>query len=124
MGHIKFENVKFRYPSRKKIVFKNLNFEITPGQKVAFVGFSGRGKSTIIQLLLRYYDILEGRILIDGTDIREFDIQSLRKQLGVVSQEPLLFNGTIRENIIYNCPDVTDEMMRSAALEANALDFI
>lgn len=101
-GNIEFRNVKFRYPTRKNFVFNGLSFNIKPGQKVAFVGQSGRGKSTIIQLLLRYYDVQSGEILIDGVDIKKIEIHNLRKLFGLVSQEPYLFNRTLKYNIKYN----------------------
>jgi len=98
-GKIEFKNVSFKYPSREQWIFKNLNFTVNPGQKVALVGTSGCGKSTIIQLLLRFYDVNEGSILIDGKDIREYDLRSLRRMVGLISQEPVLFDGTIEYNI-------------------------
>ena len=98
-GLIEFKNVTFKYPTRNQVVVKNLNLTIKPGQKVAFVGPSGCGKSTIFQLLLRFYDINFGEILVDGHNIKDYDIQHLRSQLGLVLQEPVLFNGTIQDNI-------------------------
>jgi ATP-binding cassette subfamily B (MDR/TAP) protein 1 len=88
--------VTFKYESRQQNVFKNMNVEIRPGQKVAFVGPSGCGKSTIMQLLQRFYFPNEGNITIDGINIKDFDIHYLRSKLGVVSQEPILFNGSFR----------------------------
>merc|ERR1712226_1513181 len=108
-GNIEFKNVAFKYPTRNNWVFKNLNLKINAGEKVALVGQSGKGKSTIIQLLLRFYDVNKGQILIDGKDIKEIDIQSLRSLFGLVSQEPFLFNNTIRYNICYNKYDCSDE---------------
>lgn len=107
-GHIKLENVTFKYESRQQNVFKNMNVEIRPGQKVAFVGPSGCGKSTIMQLLQRFYLPTEGSITIDGIDIKDFDIRYLRSQFGVVSQEPVLFNASFRENIKYNKQNATE----------------
>jgi len=98
-GEIEFKDVCFKYPSRNGVVLQNLSFKIEPNQKIAFVGPSGCGKSTIFQLLLRFYDIQSGQILIDGFDIKDYDLQHLRKQIGIVFQEPVLFNGTIEQNI-------------------------
>lgn len=108
-GHIRLHNVSFRYESRHQYVFKNMNVEIRPGQKVAFVGPSGCGKSTIVQLLQRFYIPEQGSITIDGIDIKDFDIHYLRSRFGVVSQEPVLFNASFRENIKYNKADATEE---------------
>lgn len=95
-GHIRLNNVSFRYESRQQFVFKDMNVEVKPGQKVAFVGPSGCGKSTIIQLLQRFYLPTRGSIIIDGVDIKDYDIHYLRSQFGVVSQEPALFNTSFR----------------------------
>ena len=99
VGEIEFRNVKFEYPTRKKQIFDGLSFKIHANTKVALVGPSGCGKSTIMQLLLRFYDVDEGEILIDGKNIKDYDIHHLRKSFGLVSQEPFLFNGTVEENI-------------------------
>jgi ABC-type multidrug transport system fused ATPase/permease subunit len=98
--------------------------EINPGQKVALVGQSGSGKSTIIQLLERFYDPIRGTITIDGVDLKSLDLKSYRRNLGLVSQEPILFSGTIFENILFGNPDATQEEVESAAKMANAFDFI
>jgi len=108
----------------KKIVFRNLSFKITAAKKAAFVGPSGCGKSTCIQLLQRFYDPFEGEILIDGVNIKKYDLRHLRSSLGIVSQEPVLFNGTIEYNLKYTKPNATVEEIRSAAAQANALGFI
>ena len=123
-GHIALKNVSFRYESRQQHVFRGLSLEIRPGQKVAFVGPSGCGKSTVVQLLQRFYLPEEGTITLDGRDIRDYDIAYLRSRFGVVSQEPTLFNASFRENIRYNKLDATEEQIRAAAAEANALSFI
>lgn len=92
----------FRYPSRKnEWVFKGLNLTINPNEAVALVGESGCGKSTLVNLLLRFYDPDFGTILVDGIDIKEYSLKSLRKQMGLVQQEPILFNYTVKENILY-----------------------
>ncbi|EGR27069.1 hypothetical protein IMG5_202500 [Ichthyophthirius multifiliis] len=124
LGNIEFKDVSFKYPSRQAMVFKHLSFNIKSGQKVAFVGSSGSGKSSVLQLLLRYYDNYTGQILVDGKDIKEYDIREFRKSFGVVSQEPVLFNGTIAENIQYNTDDIKIEEIKEAARQANALKFI
>ena len=98
-GEIVFENVSFKYPTRDEYIFKNLNLTINPHDKVALVGSSGCGKSTVVQLIMRFYDVLGGKILLDGEDIRNYDLKHLRQSIGIVSQEPVLFNGTIEENI-------------------------
>jgi len=124
VGNIEFRNVSFRYPTRPKQIFKNFNFKINASTKVALVGPSGCGKSTILSLLLRFYDVDKGEILIDGVPIKKYDLRHLRKSLGVVSQEPTLFNGTIEYNIKYTNPHASDEEMRECAAQANALTFI
>jgi len=99
IGEIEFRNVWFKYPTRPKYILRGINFKINSSSKVAFVGPSGCGKSTIMSLLLRFYDIDQGEILVDGVDIRKYDLRHLRQNFGVVSQEPVLFNGTIEFNI-------------------------
>eukprot|EP01017_Pseudomicrothorax_dubius_P007833 TRINITY_DN124_c0_g1_i6.p1 TRINITY_DN124_c0_g1~~TRINITY_DN124_c0_g1_i6.p1 ORF type:complete len:1219 (+),score=330.83 TRINITY_DN124_c0_g1_i6:81-3659(+) len=123
-GNIEFVNVHFTYPTREKKILNGVSLSIPAGKKVAFVGPSGCGKSTLIQLLQRFYDPDEGTVLIDGRDIREYDVGHLRKHFGVVSQEPVLFNGTIEFNIKYTNEQAPDEEMKEAARLANAADFI
>ncbi len=124
-GNIEFENVSFAYPSRTDFrVLHNLNFYIRAGEKVALVGQSGSGKSTIINLLMRFYPLLDGSIKVDGQKITEFNLSSYRTNLGIVPQEVILFGGTIAENIRYGKPNATDEEIREASRKANALDFI
>ncbi|KAL4480238.1 hypothetical protein ABPG74_020754 [Tetrahymena malaccensis] len=124
-GNIEFRNVSFKYPSREQYVIKNLSLKIKAGQKVAFVGPSGSGKSSLIQLLLRFYTNYEGEIFLDGKNLKEYyDLSSYRQNFGVVSQEPILFNATIEENIQYNSENVTQENIKQAASKANALNFI
>ncbi|KAL4481127.1 hypothetical protein ABPG72_015082 [Tetrahymena utriculariae] len=123
-GQIVFDNVTFQYPTRDTPVFKNLSFKINQGQHIAFVGPSGCGKSTIIQILLRFYDDFTGKITIDGVDIRQYDIASLRSNFGVVFQDPILFDDSFKENIKYNTQDVTFDDIRRAAIQANAIHFI
>jgi ABC-type multidrug transport system fused ATPase/permease subunit len=124
-GHIRYEDVHFSYPTRSDVpVLQGIDLEVQPGQKVALVGASGAGKSTIIQLLLRYYHPVSGRILLDGKPIDDYELSDYRKNLAIVPQEVILFGGTIRENILYGKTDATDEEVRMAARQANALDFI
>ena len=122
-GHIKFEDVYFGYDKNKPIL-KNINFEIKPGETVALLGPTGSGKSTIIRLLMRFYDITSGRILIDGHDIRDVKLKSLRKHIGIVSQEIFLFNRTVKENISFGKPNASmDDIVRAAKI-AQAHEFI
>ncbi|OCT75648.1 hypothetical protein XELAEV_18030832mg [Xenopus laevis] len=124
-GDIEFKNVIFTYPSRKDIqVLKGLNLNIPSGKTVALVGSSGCGKSTTVQLIQRFYDPEDGVITLDGQDIRSLNIRYLREIIGVVSQEPILFDTTIADNIRYGREDVTKEEIERATKEANAYDFI
>ncbi|XP_069814912.1 ATP-binding cassette sub-family B member 5-like isoform X2 [Dendropsophus ebraccatus] len=124
-GDIEFQNVHFCYPSRPQVqVLKGFNIKVKPGQTVALVGQSGCGKSTTVQLLQRMYDPQEGMIMVDGHDIRSLNVRHYREMIGVVSQEPVLFATTIKNNIKYGRLDVTDEEIETAAKEANAYDFI
>lgn len=122
-GEIKFENVSFGYRSDRPII-KNLNLTIPAGKKVAIVGPSGCGKSTILRLLFRYYDAQEGRILVDGQDIRDVSLDSLRRAIGVVPQDTPLFNNTIRHNIHYGNLDATQEQVHEAARRAHIHESI
>lgn len=124
-GSIRFENVSFAYPTRADYtVLKGLDFEIQPGEKVALVGQSGSGKSTIINLLLRFYPVKPGSIKVDGKSIDEFNLSAYRHNLGIVPQEVILFGGTILENIAYGKPGASEDEIREAARQANALEFI
>lgn len=119
-GPICFENVSFSYPTRPAVtIFKDLHFEIPQGSNVAIVGPSGGGKSTIASLLLRFYNPVSGRILINGKDITTMNAKALRRKIGVVSQEPVLFSGTIAENIAYGVPNATKAEIVAAARQAN-----
>ena len=113
-GHIVFDNVTFGYKD-DEIVLKNFKLEIQPGESVAFVGHTGAGKSTIAKLITRFYEFQGGQILIDGQDIRSFDLPSYRSRLGIVPQAPFLFSGTIIENIRYSKPDATDAEIEEIA---------
>jgi putative ABC transport system ATP-binding protein len=119
-GPIRFENLTFSYPTRPAVnIFDNLNFEIPQGTNVAIVGPSGGGKSTIASLILRFYSPTSGQILIDGKDIATMNVKSLRRKIGIVGQEPVLFSGTIAENIAYGKPDATRSEIIAAARKAN-----
>ncbi|KAI9021523.1 putative ABC transporter protein [Phycomyces nitens] len=126
IGDIDFSNVKFTYPTRPDVpILKNLNLKIRAGQTVAFVGPSGSGKSTSIQLLQRFYDPLDGQVLLDGKDLKSYNVAWLRRQIGVVSQEPVLFNMTIRQNLLMGVfRDVPKEEMVEACKKANCHSFI
>ncbi|XP_053599617.1 ATP-dependent translocase ABCB1-like isoform X2 [Plodia interpunctella] len=124
-GNIELKNVVFRYPSRPDVpVLKGVNLSVSRGQSVALVGHSGCGKSTIIQLISRYYDTLDGSVQIDGNNVRDLSIRWLRKQIGLVGQEPVLFNTTVRENIKYGRKDASDAEVEACAKQANAHQFI
>ncbi|XP_025949621.2 bile salt export pump isoform X3 [Dromaius novaehollandiae] len=124
-GEIEFHNVTFYYPSRPEVkILENLTMVIKAGETTAFVGASGAGKSTTIQLIQRFYDPSDGMITLDGHDIRSLNIQWLRSQIGIVEQEPVLFATTIAENIRYGRDEATMEEIIKAAKEANAYDFI
>jgi len=124
-GNVTFKNVAFSYPSRKEIkVLSDVSFTASFGQKIAIVGPSGVGKSTIASLLLRFYDIEGGQILIDGKNIYDFDLEHLRGNMSIVPQDVILFGGTIKENIAYGKPDATNDEIFLAAKQANALNFI
>ncbi|WP_108462927.1 ABC transporter ATP-binding protein [Devosia naphthalenivorans] len=122
-GDIKFENVSFHYGKNSGVI-ENLNLHIRPGEKIGLVGRSGAGKSTIVNLLLRFYDRADGHILIDGHDIAHVTQDSLRANIGVVTQDTSLLHRSVRDNIIYGRPDATEEMMLRAAETAEASEFI
>jgi ATP-binding cassette, subfamily B (MDR/TAP), member 1 len=124
-GKIEFRNVYFSYPSKPgKTVLHDVSFTILPGQKVGFVGYSGSGKSTIVQLIERFYDVDKGSILIDDVDIKNYDLITLRSYVSMVMQEPVLFNRTNSENVRYGKLDATREEIEIAAKKANISDLI
>lgn len=123
-GHIELNNVNFRYDQNEANILKDINLEINQGETVAFVGMSGGGKSTLINLIPRFYDVTEGEIKIDGTNIKSYLTGSLRRQIGLVQQDNILFSDTIKENILLGKPDASDEEVINAAKMANAHDFI
>ena len=122
-GNVKFEHVNFGY-EKDQPVLKDVSFELKSGHSIAIVGPSGSGKSTIINLIPRLYDVDEGSVTFDGTDVRRLDLGFLRGQVGLVSQETYLFNGTIRENLLYAKPNATEAEMESALRKANIWDFV
>ncbi len=122
---VRFENLSFAYPTRPGVLaLSEVNFSINSGEKIAFVGPSGSGKSTIANLVMRFYDPQEGCVSFDGIDIREFDIHDLRQTIGIVAQEPILFSGSIRENVKYGKLDSNEEDIIQALKDANAWEFI
>jgi ATP-binding cassette subfamily B multidrug efflux pump len=123
-GKVEFRDVTFRYFDSNEPVLAGINFTAEPGTTVALLGATGSGKTSIINLIPRFYDVSEGAVLIDGHDVRDVTIESLRRQIGIVLQETNLFTGTIRENIAFGRPDATDEEVEAAAKAAAAHDFI
>jgi ATP-binding cassette subfamily B protein len=126
-GEVSFKNVGFTYDVGTKEetkVLEDVSFTARPGETIALVGPTGAGKTTIVNLISRFYDIQKGRILIDGHDLSEVTVESLRRQMGVMTQDNFIFSGTVRENILYGKPDATDEEMIEAAKAVNAHDFI
>ena len=122
-GHVRFKDVDFAYEGNEPVL-RGVNLEVQPGEVVALVGHSGAGKTTLVNLIPRFYDPVRGSIEIDGHDLRKVTLASLREQIGIVPQETLLFGGTVRENIAYGKLDATDEEIVAAAVAANAHDFI
>jgi ATP-binding cassette subfamily B multidrug efflux pump len=141
-GHVVFENVSFHYDGSNSHaatlsdgmatmdsqaytnVLDNVSFEAKPGQRVALLGATGSGKSTLVNLISRFYDVTDGRVLVDGVDVREWDAEALRSQIGTVMQQPILFSGTVRENVTYGKPDASLDEAITAAKIAQAHDFI
>jgi len=124
-GEIEFKDVWFRYPMRlQQWVFKGLNLKINSRDNIAVVGESGQGKSTFIALVMRFYDPEFGQVLIDGVDVKTMNVKALRKRLGLVQQEPMLFNYSLVENILYGRLDASNADILEAAKKANALEFI
>lgn len=123
-GEIVFDNVSFEYSDDHNEVLRNISLKVKAGEKLALVGPSGGGKTTLCNLIPRFYDVTEGKICIDGEDIRNFTLKSLRSHIGVVQQDVYLFSGSIRENILYGKLDATDEEMIEAAKKAEAHEFI
>ena len=122
-GKVRFDHVSFSYDPGEEVL-SDVSFDVKPGEMVAFVGPSGAGKSTVASLLPRFYDVNDGSISIDGTDIRGVTLNSLREQVGIVPQETILFNGSVYDNILYGRLDATKEEVEAAAKAANAHNFI
>lgn len=123
-GKIEIKDVSFKYNNNSENVLNNISFTINPGQKVALVGPSGGGKTTLCNLIPRFYDVEDGEILVEGIDVRKIKLQSLRSNIGMVQQDVYLFSGTVRENILYGKPDATEQEIIDAAKAAGAYDFI
>lgn len=124
-GHVQFEHVGFAYPDEPDVkVLDDVNFDIRPGETIALVGPTGAGKTTIVSLISRFYNATEGRVLVDGMDLKDVTLASLRHRMGVMTQDNFLFSGTIRENIKYGRRDATDEEMVAAAKAVHAHQFI
>lgn len=123
-GRVEFQDVTFRYFGGGEPILKNVTFAAQPGEVVAILGATGSGKSTIINLLPRFYDVTQGRIVIDGNDVRDVTLDSLRGQIGIVLQETVLFSGTVRDNIAYGRPGASQTQIEAAAQAAAAHDFI
>src|SRR2546422_8582179 len=122
-GEIELRDVSFGYENGRPVL-SHINLTITPGEKVAIIGATGTGKSTLVSLVPRFYDPTEGEVRIDGQDIRNYTLQSLREQISLVLQDQLMFSGTIRENIAFGRPGASDEEIAAAAVTANADEFI
>jgi len=122
-GHVRFEDVGFGYDNLSAVL-QHVDIDATPGKVIALLGPAGSGKSTVVNLIPRFYDVTQGRITIDGTDIRDVTLDSLRKNIGIVQQDVFLFIGTIRDNIAYGRPDATQEDIERAATAARIHDFI
>lgn len=123
-GKIKFDHVSFSYGEDETLALNDINLEINRGETIAFVGMSGGGKSTLVSLIPRFYDVTDGHILLDDTDIRDFQVRSLRDKIGMVMQDSILFSESVKTNILLGKPDATDEEVIEAAKAANAHEFI
>lgn len=123
-GRVEFRDVTLRYPGSDRATLTHVSATIEPRTTVAIVGATGSGKTSLVNLIPRFYDATEGQVLVDGHDVRDVRLSSLRRQIGVVMQDAVLFSGTIRDNIAYGCPDATDEEVRRAAAAAQADSFI
>lgn len=123
-GRVEFENVSFAYEDDGRYVLKNINLHVSPGETIALVGMSGGGKSTLVSLIPRFYDVTSGTIRLDGKDIRDLQIRTLRDQIGMVLQDNILFSESVKMNILMGNPDATDEQVIAAAKAANADQFI
>jgi ATP-binding cassette subfamily B multidrug efflux pump len=123
-GRVEFAGVRFRYAGSEREILRGVSFTVEPGQMVALLGTTGAGKSTVINLIPRFYDVTGGSVLVDGHDVRKVTLSSLRAQVGVVLQEALLFSGSVRDNVAYGRPDATIEEIRTACVAAQAHEFV
>ncbi len=123
-GRVEYRDVRFRYPGSERETLRGVSFSAEPGQTLAILGTTGAGKSSLVNLLPRFYDVTGGQVLIDGHDVRDVTLSSLRGQIGIVLQETLLFSGTVRANIAYGRPDATQEEVEAAARAAQADEFV
>lgn len=123
-GQVRFEDVSFSYPGAEEPVLKNLNFELSPSRTTAIIGSTGAGKSTLVNLIPRLFDVTSGKVMVDGVDVRELDAEALWQRVGLVPQKPYLFSGTIASNLLYGKPDATKEQMWEALRVAQAEDFV
>jgi len=123
-GHVEFRNVSFRYHGAEQPAIRDISFHAKPGEVTAIIGSTGAGKSTLVNLIPRFYDVEDGSVLIDGVDVRQMTQETLRGKIGFVPQKALLFAGTIADNIRFGKPDATDAEVRHAAEIAQAADFI
>jgi subfamily B ATP-binding cassette protein MsbA len=123
-GAVELANVSFSYASGKGAALNDISIKVAAGESIAIVGRSGSGKSTLVNLLPRFYDVTSGSVSIDGRDVREYDLRNLREQIAVVSQDVVLFNDTIRNNIAFNAVDKTDAEVEAAARAANVMEFV
>lgn len=123
-GHVRFEQVSFTYDNAAEPALKDITLEAKPGEVIALIGATGSGKTTLINLIPRFYDVTSGRVLIDGHDVRDVDLRDLRRHVGIVLQQSLLFSASVRENIAYGKPDATEAEIIAAAKAANAYPFI
>ena len=123
-GLIEFKHVSFKYPGADEPVLTDIDFTARPGQTTAFIGSTGSGKSTLINLIPRFYDVTEGEVMLDGVDVRHVSMHDLRERIGVVPQKGLLFSGTIESNIKYGAPDLSDEELAEVIDVAQAKEFI
>jgi ABC-type multidrug transport system fused ATPase/permease subunit len=122
-GRVRFESVSFGYDPERPVL-EEIDLELEPGKTVALIGHTGSGKTTLASLVPRFYDVTEGRITVDGVDVRDVQVVSLRREIGIVAQDPFLFSATVRENIAFGEPDATDDEIRGAARLAQAAEFI
>jgi subfamily B ATP-binding cassette protein MsbA len=122
-GEVVYDNVSFAY-NRDEVVLRNINLTASPGEVVALVGHSGAGKTTMVDLIPRFFDPIEGRMRLDGHDLKDLKIDSLRDFIGIVPQETILFSGSLRDNIAYGDLEADDEAIEAAAEAANAHEFI